>query len=68
MPIVTKKEVLKKTVERGFQETLYKGDQILVCWKDNQPVYVATNKFSVGEVSHSQPVLQDPEEEDSGKI
>ena len=46
VPIVTKKEVLKKTVEWGFQETIYKGDQILVCWKDNQPVYVATNKFS----------------------
>ena len=46
VPIVIKKEVLKKTVERGFQETLNKGDQILVCWKDNQPVYLASNKFS----------------------
>ena len=46
VPIVTKKEMLKKTVERGFQKTIYRGDQTLVCWKDNQPVYVATNKFS----------------------
>ena len=47
VPIAAKKDVLKKAVDRGFQETIsYKGDQVLVCWKDNQPVYVASNKLS----------------------
>ncbi len=46
VPIASKKDVIKKSVERGFQETLYKGDQVLACWKDNQPVYVASNKYS----------------------
>lgn len=46
VPIAAKKDVLKKCVERGFQETIYKGDQVLACWKDNQPVYVASNKYS----------------------
>ena len=46
VPIASKKDVLKKLVERGFQETLYKGDQVLACWKDNMPVYVASNKYS----------------------
>ena len=46
VPIASKKDVLKKSVNRGFQETLYKNDQVLAVWKDNQPVYVASNKYS----------------------
>jgi hypothetical protein len=46
VPIPSKKDMLKKTVERGYQETLFKGDQVLASWKDNQPVYVASNKYT----------------------
>ena len=31
LPIASKKDVIKKSVERGFKETLYKGDQVLAC-------------------------------------
>ena len=51
VPIASKKDVTKKSVERGFQETLHKGDQVLECWKDNQPVYVASNKYSAERTS-----------------
>ena len=46
VPIASKKDVLKKAVVRGYQETRYKGDQVLAYWKDNQPVYVLSNKYS----------------------
>lgn len=46
VPIVDKKEMSKKTVERGAQKVVYNEDQILVCWKDNKPVYIATNKYT----------------------
>lgn len=46
VPIATKKDILKKDVPRGYQENIFNGDQILVCWKDNKPVYVASNKFT----------------------
>ena len=31
VPIPSKKDVLKKSVNRSFQETLYKNDQVLAC-------------------------------------
>jgi hypothetical protein len=32
-------------VPRGHTDVLYKDDQILVAWKDNKGVYMASNKF-----------------------
>jgi hypothetical protein len=26
-------------------DTVYQSDQVMVAWKDNQPVYMASNKF-----------------------
>ena len=46
VPIIGKKEMQRKAVERGTQQEVYKEDQLLVCWKDNKPVYMATNKYS----------------------
>ena len=44
--IVSKKDLEKKTVVRGHSSTLYRGDQVLVAWKDNKGVYAASNKHS----------------------
>jgi hypothetical protein len=44
IPIAKKKDVEKKTVERGFSQTLYNDDQVLLVWKDNKAVYMASNK------------------------
>lgn len=44
VPIQTKKEVEKKTYDKGFCSVLYHSDQVLTCWKDSKPVYVASNK------------------------
>jgi hypothetical protein len=44
IPIIKKKELEKK--ERGDKEVLYSEDQVLVGWKDNKGVYMATNKFT----------------------
>lgn len=44
VPIPKKKDVEKKTVERGFSKTLFNDDQVLVVWKDNKAVYMASNK------------------------
>ncbi len=45
MPIISKKDMEKKTVPRGHTDVLYKDDQVLVGWKDNKGVYLASNKF-----------------------
>ncbi len=44
--IISKKDLEKKTVERGHSVRLYRGDQVLVAWKDNKGVYAASNKHS----------------------
>ena len=46
VPIMKKKEFEKKEIERGALDVVYKGDICLSGWKDNKPVYVASNKFS----------------------
>ena len=46
LPIIAKKELEKKTVKRGTMEAIYKEDQVLVAWKDNKAVYMASNKYS----------------------
>lgn len=46
IPIITKKEIDKKSVERGFSKAIYKDDVVLVAWKDNRGVYMASNKYS----------------------
>lgn len=45
VPIMAKKEVEKKTIIRGFSQAIFKADQVLTVWKDNKPVYLASNKF-----------------------
>jgi hypothetical protein len=44
IPIRDKREIMKKTVERGFTDILYKEDMVLAAWKDNKAVYVASNR------------------------
>lgn len=46
MPIKTKKELEHKTVPRGTSDVLYNYDQVLVGWKDNKAVYMASNVHS----------------------
>ena len=43
MPIKSKKELEAKAVARGTADILYKDDQVLVGWKDNKAVYMASN-------------------------
>ena len=43
----------KKSVPRGEIDTVYEGDQICVAWKDNKPVFLASNKYGVGDGSKS---------------
>ena len=45
VPINKKKDLEKKTVERGFTTSIFNADQILTVWKDSKPVYVASNKY-----------------------
>ena len=45
VPIITKREMEKKENPRGKVDRLYQDDIELVCWKDNKPVYIASNKF-----------------------
>ncbi len=45
VPIISKKDLEKKTVPRGHTDVLYKDDQVLIAWKDNKGVYMASNKF-----------------------
>ncbi len=44
--IVKKKDFEKKMVERGANHMMYREDQVLVAWKDNKAVYVASNKYT----------------------
>ena len=44
--IISKKDMEKKTVERGTSHLVYRKDQVLVAWKDNKAVYVCSNKDS----------------------
>ena len=46
-PIKQKKELDKKAVERGTTDCVYSEDAILVGWKDNRSVYVASNKYGL---------------------
>ena len=43
VPIVKKKEVEKKDVARGFSEPLLQQDSVMIVWKDNKAVYMASN-------------------------
>jgi len=43
--INTKKELMKKTIPRGHLEAVFREDQVLAVWKDNKPVFVASNKY-----------------------
>ncbi len=45
VPIISKKDLEKKTMPRGHTDVLFKDDQVLVAWKDNKWVYMASNKF-----------------------
>lgn len=36
IPIIAKKDMEKKTVDRGTSEAVYNGDKVLVAWKDNK--------------------------------
>lgn len=44
-PITSKKDLQKKAVPRGEMDVVYQDDQVLVAWKDNQPVYMASNQY-----------------------
>lgn len=46
IPIITRKVMDKKSVERGFSKAIYKEDLVLVAWKDNRGVFMASNKYS----------------------
>ena len=50
IPIKKKAVLEKKQVPRGTSDVVYKDDIVLVAWKDNKPVYMASNKFG-GEMS-----------------
>jgi len=44
IPIKNKKELEHKTVARGTMDVVYRKDQVLVGWKDNKAVYMASNQ------------------------
>ena len=44
VPIMKKKQVEKKDVPRGFSQSLFQEDRVLIVWKDNKAVYMASNK------------------------
>ncbi len=44
VPIMKKKDLEKKTVDRGTSHVVYREDQVVVAWKDSKAVYVASNK------------------------
>lgn len=46
VPVMSKKDMEKKLIDRGHTDVLYKKDQVLVAWKDSKAVYVASNKYS----------------------
>ena len=41
-----KQEFEKKTIKRDVLDFVHRGEICLSGWKDNKPVYVASNKFS----------------------
>jgi hypothetical protein len=43
VPIKSKKELEHKAIPRGTTDILYRKDQVLVGWKDNKAVYMASN-------------------------
>jgi hypothetical protein len=43
VPIKPKKELEHKSITRGTADILYNKDQVLVGWKDNKAVYMASN-------------------------
>lgn len=45
VPIISKDDLEKKSVERGFSDVAYRNDQVLVAWRDNKGVYMTSNKF-----------------------
>lgn len=45
VPIKTRKELDHKSVARGATDIIYKSDQVLVAWKDNKTVFMASNKY-----------------------
>ena len=47
VPIVKKKDLEKKTVERGTTQAIFNEDQVLAVWKDNKAVYIASNKYGM---------------------
>ncbi len=46
LPLVTKKEC-EKNMERGDYLAVYSEDKAIVFWKDNKPVFLASNCFAV---------------------
>jgi hypothetical protein len=46
IPLPTKKEVTRK-FSRGQVEATYTQDATVVVWRDNQPVYMASNHESI---------------------
>ena len=44
IPIKSRKVMEKKNIPRGATDVLYNNDVTLVVWKDNKPVYMASNK------------------------
>jgi hypothetical protein len=44
VPNMKKKDLEKKTVDRGTIHVMYLEDQIVVAWKDNKATYVTSNK------------------------
>lgn len=50
VPIINKKEMEKK--ERGHADVVYKGDTVLVAWRDSKAVYLASNKYT-GDINHN---------------
>lgn len=52
VPIVQKKALEKKTVARGTYKAVFCNDQVLIGWKDNKAVFVASNKHGAGQKSN----------------
>ncbi len=46
VPIISKKELEKKSVDRGTTDVAYCNNRIVVAWKDNKAVYMASNKHT----------------------
>ena len=45
VPVKNKKELEAKAVQRGTMDVIYNNDVVLVGWKDNKAVYMASNKY-----------------------